>query len=56
MGLEMTRSYLETLSLKVLWDIHMNLEETVSKEYVELEGKRARKTNIERIGRGRGIP
>lgn len=56
MGLEMTHSYLETLSLKFLWDIHVDLEETVSKEYVELEGKRARKTNIEGMSRGRGVP
>lgn len=57
----MIRSYLDMLSLKFLLDIHADFEETVSREYVELEGTMARngtlrKTNIEGMGKERGIP
>lgn len=30
---------LDVLSLKLLWDIHVDLEETVSIKYIKLEGK-----------------
>lgn len=36
----MTHSYWETLSLKFLRDIHVDLEEAVSREYVESEWER----------------
>lgn len=47
--------------MKFLWNIDVDLEETVSRKYVKLEGKRAkngtlRKTNIEGMGRERGVP
>lgn len=52
-----THSHMDTLSLKSLWDFHVDLEDIVLRKHVESEGKRARNgANTGGMGKGRGAP